>query len=378
MAMSEYIKKLLAPLIQRPESASGWRLESWDDEHGVSVNLTNGPTTLLVELEARDDDRPCYARTANFNVTARRQFEGDAALTDEHRLVTDALIRMVNHQETVVPIPEQRPSTGRTTEVREVQGRRVLVHEGRGHYYVNPYVGCLIGCTFCYVMDRANLTRRLEGVAPHSWGRWVDVKTDAATVLAQEVKEHEPGLVRLSPIITDPYMPLEKKFRVTRRCLEVLLPAGFRPVILTRAARVLDDLELFKQYPGQVAVGMSIPTNEDRWRQVFEPLADSVEERFEALEALHAAGVTTFAVIQPMLPMDTEAMARRLSKAVRAVRIDRMHDTWRVAKLYDEAGITWATEDAFFDRTEAELRGHFKALGVAVDDLDDLAPLVAG
>ena len=54
-------------------------------------------------------------------------------------------------------------------------------------------------------------------------------------------------------------------------------------------------------------MGLSIPTNDDRWRAVFESGADPVEERFDALERLHAAGVPVFVVIQPMLPMDVEA-----------------------------------------------------------------------
>jgi len=368
---------LLAPLLKRPVSSSGWRLLSWDDEQGLCAHL-QGPTgtVLLVELEARDDARECWARTRLFNVTVRRQFEGAAALEEEHRRVVDGFVRMVRHQEKSVALPPAAPPAERRTLVREVTRERVLMAEGPGHYYINPYVGCMIGCTYCYVMDRANFSRRLAGDPEHPWGHWVDVKTDAPEVLAKEVENTTPGLVRMSPIITDPYMPLEKTYRITRRCLEILLPAGFRPVLLTRAARVVADIDLFRQYPDRVAVGLSIPTDDDRLRQAFEPRADSVEERFEALEQLHAAGVATFAVIQPMLPMDTKAVAERLAGCVRAVRIDRMHDVWRIRHLYENAAILHATEDGFFDRTEAELRAHFTRLGVAVDELDDLAPLV--
>jgi capsule polysaccharide export protein KpsE/RkpR len=55
-----------------------------------------------------------------------------------------------------------------------------------------------------------------------------------------------------------------------------------------------------------------------------------------------------------------------------------MHDLWRVRPLYEQAGIPWAAEQAFFDETEAALRYWFDKLGVAVDEMDDLAPLAAG
>ncbi len=374
--MSAAARHLLAPLLRRPLSSSGWRLLGWDDEQGLCATLQRGQTVLLMELEARDDTRPCWGRTRLFNATVRRQFEGDAPLTDEHRRVAEAFLKMIRLQEASLVMPEPAAPSERRTQVREVSRDRVLIPDGPEHYYLNPYVGCMIGCMFCYVMDRADLSRRLHGDAPHAWGQWVDVKTDAPEVLAREVSEAKPGWVRMSPIITDPYMPLERRYRVTRRCLEVLLPAGFRPVVLTRAARVVDDLQLFARYPGQAAVGLSIPTNDDRWRALFEPRADTVEARLEALEQLHAAGITTFAVIQPMLPMDERALAERLARSVRAVRIDRMHDLWRVKHLYDQAGISWAAEDAFAEQTEARLREHFARLGVVVDELDDLASLV--
>jgi DNA repair photolyase len=253
----------------------------------------------------------------------------------------------------------------------------VLVPEGRGQYYLNPYAGCMIGCPYCYVDERADLSRALEGVARHAWGRWVDVKVDAPEVLRREVRDLPPGPVRMSPILTDPYQPLERTYRVTRGCLEVLLEAGFSPVILTRGARVVEDLDLLARF-ARAAVGMSVPTDDDSVRARFEPGADPVDARFDALARLHGAGLRTFLAVQPMLPMDPARLVARTAPYVHTVRVDRMHGVEGLRGLYESAGCVEAMEDAFFARTEAALRAGFAARGVRVDALDDLDALLGG
>jgi DNA repair photolyase len=189
--------------------------------------------------------------------------------------------------------------------------------------------------------------------------------------MRREVEKYRPGLVRMSPILTDPYQPVEKRYRITRQALEVLQPAGFTPVILTRAARVREDLDLLAKFP-RAAVGFSIPTDDDRVRQAFEPGADPVDERFEALAECAAKGIYTFGVIQPMLPMNAERMVEKMAPHVRAIRIDRMHLVDRNLHLYREAGLVEAASDDFFDRTERTLIDGFTAHGVRIDHDDNL------
>jgi len=219
------------------------------------------------------------------------------------------------------------------------------------------------------------MSRAIEGLPSLEWGRYVDVKVNAAQILREEIKSAEPGLVRMSPILTDPYQPAEGRFRVTRSCLEVLLEGGFTPVILTRAHRILDDLELLKSFPTAV-VGFSIPTDRDDVRALFEPGADPVEARFEALQACHEAGIRTFGVIQPMLPMDAARMIEKMAPWVEAVRVDRMHQLERVHPLYRAATMEFAASEDFFDETERALLDGFQARGVRVDELDDLVALL--
>ncbi|MEB2312753.1 MAG: radical SAM protein [Sorangiineae bacterium] len=365
-------RELISPLLER-RAARGWTLAGWDAEQGISLTMTRGARVVLVELERRDESADCYTRTARFNVCARGQFDG-AALGDDDRQMLDELVRVVRERE--LRLPElARPLTSRRSAVREIVVDQVLVSEGRDHYYVNPYVGCMIGCEFCYVAKRADFSRELEGLPAMAWGAWVDVKINAPEVLAREVTQNPPGLVRLSPIVTDPYQPLEKTYRITRRCLEVLLPAGFAPVILTRGARVVEDVPLLARFE-RAAVGFSIPTDDDAVRRAIEPGADPIEERIAALERCRAAGLRTFAVIQPILPMNVEHLIDRVAPWVDAVRIDRLHFRDRARELFRRSGLDYALDDAFFDQTEARLREGFRSHGVRIDDLDDMAALV--
>ena len=369
-AVDEAARTLLGPLLEGQSRDAPWRLLSWDVDQGISLTLARGDRRLLVELFARDLDASCLLRTARFNLVARRLFAGDAPLEPDERRAVEQLAGLIRSREGLLPVL-QRPAPARGSAVREIEVDRVLMAEGDGHYYVNPYVGCMIGCEFCWAATSAELSRALEGLPTLPWGRWVDVKVNAPEVLRRELAAHPPGAVRMSPVVTDPYQPLERKYRVTRGCVAAIVDAGFSPVILTRDARVLDDVDLFARAPG-AAVGMSIPTDDDAVRAAFEPGASSIDERLDALEQLHAAGVRTFAVVQPVLPMNADALVSRVAPFVRAVRIDRMHAPSRAQPLYARAGRLDAMGDAFAEALERELRERFAARGVRVDELDDL------
>src|SRR5262245_59893271 len=295
-AIEGIARELLAPFLAPAPDTDGWRLISWDAEQGICMTFERAGTCVLVELEARNERQDCYTRTTRFNVCVRRQF-GDGDLSDLDRAFVDRVIDTVREREGALA-PQESPTAERGAMVREVLVDRLLMHEGRGQYYINPYVGCMIACPFCYVIDRADFSRRLEGVPSLPWGRYLDVKVNAAEVLRRETHPGLRGTVRMSPILTDPYQPAERRYRITRQILQVLRETNLAPVVLTRAPRILEDIDLIRSFP-RALVGFSIPTDADEYRQIFEPDADPIPERFEALRALHAAGVRTFAVIQP-------------------------------------------------------------------------------
>ncbi|MCJ7769753.1 MAG: hypothetical protein MUO92_04715 [Dehalococcoidales bacterium] len=154
------------------------------------------------------------------------------------------------------------------------------------------------------------------------WGQFVDVKINAPDLLRRAVKRKQPGRVWLSGVC-DPYQPIERKYELTKRCLEILIQYDWPITIQTRSTLVLRDLELLKK-SSKVEVGVTVTTGNDKIRRLFEPLAPSIQERITMLEELYLAGVRTFAMIAPMLPQ-VEGLVDLLKGKVERVLIDRMN-----------------------------------------------------
>ena len=174
-------------------------------------------------------------------------------------------------------------------------------------YTLSPYRGCSHGCRYCFLREYPHA---LHG--PGEWGGWVTPKLNAPELLwAQRHRLHEQS-VFLSTA-TDPYQPLEREFRLTRACLNVLLDCPTTRVLLhTRSPLVLQDLELLKAFGERLSVGFSIPTDDDTVRQVVEPKAPPIPSRWAAVERLARAGLRVTVAATPLLPMaDPASFARR-------------------------------------------------------------------
>jgi len=196
-------------------------------------------------------------------------------------------------------------------EVEPEEARSILRpqrHEDYGFgFSLSPYRGCAHGCRYCYVREYPNA---LHG--PQEWGRWSAPKLNAPELLwAQRHKLHEQS-VFLSTA-TDPYQPIEREFRLTRACLEVLLACpSTRVMVHTRSPLVLQDLELLKAFGPRLQVGFSIPTDDDTVRQVVEPKAPAIPSRWAAVERLSRMGIAVGVSVTPLLPMaDPSAFAKR-------------------------------------------------------------------
>ncbi len=174
-------------------------------------------------------------------------------------------------------------------------------------FALSPYRGCGHGCRYCYVREYPNALH-----PPEDWGNWVAPKLNAPELLwGQRHRLHGRRVFLASA--TDPYQPLERQYRLSRRCLEVLLLCPTTEVILhTRSSLVLQDLDLLQAFGSRLTVGISIPTDDDTVRQVVEPHAPPIPSRWRTAERLAAAGVPVVLGIAPLLPVhDPLAFAGR-------------------------------------------------------------------
>ena len=189
--------------------------------------------------------------------------------------------------------------------VKEIECKSVLTKSGiEGvDYALNPYVGCGHGCVYCY----ASFMKRFTG-HKEEWGTFVDVKVNAAEVLARQMRRAKTSASSVEPrgnivssTVTDPYQPLEERYGITRACLEVLTDYDSPVSILTKSALVLRDLDLFRRLK-DVEVGFTITTLDDEMQRVFEPRSSPASARLAALAGLAEAGIKTWAFRGPLLP----------------------------------------------------------------------------
>ena len=184
---------------------------------------------------------------------------------------------------------------------------------------LNPYMGCVHRCTFCYV--RA-FERRAERPWDDRYGRSIRVKVNVAEVLARELAR--PGWKQESVAIgaaTDAYQPAEGRYRLTRQCLRVLAAARNPFSIVTRGPMIVRDVDVLGEAAGRADVGVSfsIPTlDTDVWRRT-EPGTAPPRQRLRALRVLVEAGIDAGVGMAPILPGVSDHPAQ-LADVVRAAR----------------------------------------------------------
>jgi DNA repair photolyase len=238
-------------------------------------------------------------------------------------------------------------------QINEVEARSILT-ETRGftsvevpgtgfHYSLNPYRGCSFNCSYCYAPAFV-----FENEARQNWGRWVNIKTNAEKLLRAAGRR---GKLRNKNIymstVTDPYQPIERKTELTRSCIEAMI--DYPPRLLTvqtRSPLVVRDIDLFAQLPGRIAVCMSITTDDEQMRRIFEPACAPIIQRLEAIRRVREADIPTQASIAPLLPCNAERLAELLDPAVDWVVVSTFRDdggsggktrTW-AAELYRQHG----------------------------------------
>jgi DNA repair photolyase len=253
--------------------------------------------------------------------------------------------RLPAYQPTRLPILDER---ARGTKFIQLSVQSVLNSPASTHmgfWSINPYVGCEFGCTYCYARDTHRWAMERGGGAGALWAdgqmgsnntagalppwlafeKEILVKTDVAEVLARTLNPARlAGNSLVIGTATDPYQPAERRFRLTRRILEVLRSYhGLSIGIITKSPLVTRDLDLLQALSkhNEVTVNISLATADRRLARRLELRSPVPEARLRALHRLTQGGIYAGLLVAPIVPGVTDdwaGLARLMERAKEA------------------------------------------------------------
>jgi DNA repair photolyase len=180
---------------------------------------------------------------------------------------------------------------------------------------LNPYRGCEHGCVYCY----ARPTHEYLGLsAGWDFESMIFVKTQAPQLLRKELAspKWKPQVLVVSGV-TDCYQPFERKFQITRQCMEVLLDFRNPAAIITKNKLITRDIDIFKQmaeYDG-ISVTVSVTSLDPHVARAMEPRASTPANRLKAIEEMAKAGIPVNVNVAPIVPGLTDHEVPAILKA---------------------------------------------------------------
>ncbi len=209
------------------------------------------------------------------------------------------------------------------TEVTEETARQIITRNQSPDISfdrsVNPYRGCEHGCAYCF----ARPTHAFMGLSSGlDFESKLFAKPNAARLLERELAKpgYEPKTLAIGTN-TDPYQPIERRYRIMREILEVLDRANHPVGIVTKSALVARDLDILSRMAkrGLVKVAVSVTTLDRALARAMEPRAATPQRRLDTLSLLSKAGVPTTVMVAPIIPALNESEVERILDASAAV-----------------------------------------------------------
>ena len=181
---------------------------------------------------------------------------------------------------------------------------------------INPYRGCEHGCVYCF----ARPTHAYMGLsAGLDFETKLFAKPDAARLLEKELSKegYQPKTIAIGTN-TDPYQPIEKKWRIMREILEVLEAFNHPVGIVTKSALVMRDANILSRMAekGLAKVALSVTTLDAKLSRTMEPRAATPSRRLETLRTLSEAGIPVSAMVAPIVPGLTDHEIERILESV--------------------------------------------------------------
>jgi DNA repair photolyase len=183
---------------------------------------------------------------------------------------------------------------------------------------INPYRGCEHGCSYCF----ARPTHAYQGLSSGlDFETKIFAKPNAAELLEKELRAvgYQPTAIALGAN-TDPYQPLERRFRITRAILDVLNRANHPVAIVTKSALVLRDIDILGPMAvrGLAKVAISVTTLDPKLARRMEPRAASPAKRLDTIRRLTEAGIPVTVLVAPIIPAITDHEIEAILKACSA------------------------------------------------------------
>jgi DNA repair photolyase len=186
-------------------------------------------------------------------------------------------------------------------QVKEIKAERVLnpTSIDLGEFVINPYKGCELNCVYCYVK-----TNRATSQNSRPWGSYVDVRANTPEQLEKELDQKSVSQVLLGST-TELFQPVEEKFQMSRKILEILNRRKISYVILTRAPEILNVLPLLTQGFCR-KIYFTVNLFDMKFKRLLEPKSADFKSRAKAIQTLMENGIPVITYFCPVLPWISE------------------------------------------------------------------------
>lgn len=168
---------------------------------------------------------------------------------------------------------------------------------------INPYIGCYHKCNYCYVQAEKYSKEKIIDT--------IEVKVNIIDVLIKQLNnllsKYLSGIIYLGTS-SDPFQPIEKKFKLSHKILSLLLEhTPYNVHVFTKSVLILDELELIKKFKQRVNISITIITTNKKLKDIFEPCSSSAEERLFCMKEFNLNNISCGCSIMPILPYITDS-----------------------------------------------------------------------
>jgi DNA repair photolyase len=281
-----------------------------------------GPAGWMPEAEIQEAGaEPRLDLEVNAGTGSARQLRGRGALTNASgRFESQQEVAFDDGWQSIEDLPPFK------TEVAIDTARKVITRNTSPDIpfdrSINPYRGCEHGCIYCF----ARPTHAYLGLSPGlDFESKLYMKPDAPELLERELsaRNYTPKSIAIGTN-TDPYQPIERRYAIMRRILEVLERAGHPVGIVTKSNMVTRDIDILSRMARRklVRVGISVTTLDAKLARTMEPRAPTPARRLEALRELASAGIPTAVMVAPVIPAINDAEIERILEAATASGVE--------------------------------------------------------